>query len=238
MFKRICSFMFCCLLFMPTNVLANSASAISSSSEITQKEIDEARESFLEKIGKTNPEDMTYDEFMQYKVIVDSIKSKDEELNEIVQNEIMQPRTNVVRTGQIFVTGDSSTSSINHGHAGIGANSNNCVIEANPNVGVQKYYNRISGYWSRVNSSILKVRNASSSKYTQAYNFANSKIGRPYKNPVTGLPTNGYYCSELVYESWRSAGYYINGWGAGIIWPQSIYEDSDVVVVKRYGTGF
>lgn len=131
--------------------------------------------------------------------------------------------------GYVFVTGDASTYGFEHGHAGIGTNVTGSVIEANKGYEVKIYKDRVAGYWSKHNSSIMGVRNASSTNYNTAYVFANSKIG---------LPSNGLYCSELVFLAWQKAGFNLNGQGGMIVSPESLYVDADTYTIIKYGTGY
>lgn len=197
-------------------------------------------------IQKNDPGQFTYEEAVELNRRVDLIKAKDPELVEQAAKakENLKLRSAVwAYRGHVFVTGDSSKQIIpgivlDHGHAGIGTATAEAVIESNPGDGVTMYRDRINTYWSKVNSSIMGVRNATTSNYSNAFIFANNQLGKPYRYPQNITPLNGYYCSELVFKAWDSVGKNLNGFGAVIIWPEALYVDSDTYTVVKYGTGY
>lgn len=136
--------------------------------------------------------------------------------------------------GYVFATLDAKTSGWNHGHAGIGHSAGGNVIEANPGDGVKLYTNRVNKYWSKCDDGgIYSIKNASSSDYNKAKNYANDRIGRDYGfNPIDG----DFYCSELVYYAWDAAGYNIASsriWGTPIL-PSQIMNDGDTVLEASF----
>lgn len=135
--------------------------------------------------------------------------------------------------GEIFITMDNSTIGFRHGHAGIGADGPGEVIEANPGDGVKLYKNRIADYWIKCNTGgIMRVRGASAKKYRTAYNYAKSKIGFKY-SIISRNDT--FYCSELVYYAWKSAGYNIASgkWGYHYS-PYDIMSDDDTYYLYKW----
>lgn len=137
--------------------------------------------------------------------------------------------------GRLFLTTESYTHGIRHGHAGIGSDETNAVIEANPGQKIKVYKDRVQSYWSKAkNSGVYGVRGASLTKYKNAYKYAKSKIGKSYG--FNALDNNTFYCSELVFYAWKGQGYTINNgipWGT-IILPVHMIADSDTYLVRKY----
>lgn len=135
--------------------------------------------------------------------------------------------------GYIFATLDNTTSSWNHGHAGLGGN-NGETIESFPSTGVAVFSNGYSKNWSSCSTGgIYSINGASSSQYDSAKNYAYNKVGTPYSlSLVDGDST--YYCSELVYKAWKNAGITVGTNVAGFITPKSIMDSSNTRLVYSF----
>lgn len=98
---------------------------------------------------------------------------------------------------------------IKHGHAGIGYYDSDSVIEANPDVGVKLYANRISTYWMNcADGGIYSIHGAINHEYVIATDYVYNHIGYDYGF----LPiVSDFYCSELVNYAWKEAGYDLRG---------------------------
>ena len=135
--------------------------------------------------------------------------------------------------GYIFLTLDNSTFGWEHGHAGIGYSSGGKVIESFNGVGVKLYSDRVNTYWhAQQTGGIYKVRNATSSNYNTARDYAYKQIGKGYSL----VPYNsGFYCSELVYKAWKSAGFYVAPQSAVEFYtPLGIMNDADTIKIASF----
>lgn len=109
--------------------------------------------------------------------------------------------------GDIFLTVDSSTFKVPHGHAGIGTSgNNNDIIEANPKDGVKKYSNRIQNYWKQCKKATKRytVVGSTTQQKNKAFKVAESKIRKPYGLIVPG--DTHYFCTKLVWTAWNYSG--------------------------------
>ncbi len=193
-----------------------------------QKKINE----FVKSKNKNNVYDLNNEEEIELTQVIQEYK---ETLNGNIASPYAYIESGIYNSsvdigGYIFSTLDSRTGSWEHGHAGIGYSAGGNVIESNPNVGVKLYTNRVDTYWRNcANGGIYSVSGASSSQYTTARNYAYSKLGCTYD--FNALNTNSFYCSELVYYAWDSAGINIASsriWGTPIL-PSQIMNDGDTV---------
>lgn len=193
-----------------------------------QKKINE----FVKSKNKNNVYDLTNEEEIELTQVIQDYK---EALNGNAASTYAYIESGIYNSsvdigGYIFVSLDSSHSGWNHGHAGIGYSAGGNVIEANPGDGVKLYGNRVDTYWRNCQTGgIYSVSGASTSQYTTARNYAYSKLGCEYGFMATN--TNSFYCSELVYYAWESAGVNIASsrvWGTFIL-PSQIMNDGDTV---------
>lgn len=187
---------------------------------------------FVKSKNKNNVYDLNNEEEIELTQVIQEYK---ETLNSNIVSPYVYIESGIYNSsvdigGYIFSTLDSSTSGWNHGHSGIGYSAGGNVIESNPNVGVKLYNNRVDTYWRKcANGGIYSVSGASSSQYATARNYAYSKLGCTYD--FNALNTNSFYCSELVYYAWDSAGINIASsriWGTPIL-PSQIMNDGDTV---------
>ena len=188
---------------------------------------------FIDSQGKSDINYLSVQEEIELVKIIEeykyTINNNEYSINGVIESGIYASTADI--GGYIFSSLDSRTSGWNHGHAGIGYSSGGNVIEANPNVGVKLYSNRVEEYWGNCQTGgIYWVNGASSSQYTIAKNYAYSKLGCDYN--FNALDTNSFYCSELVYYAWDAAGYNIASsrvWGT-LILPSQIMNDGDTVL--------
>ena len=188
---------------------------------------------FVKSKNKADVYELSYEEEVELTQMIQEYK---ETLNGnvastygLIENGIYSSGTDI--GGYIFVSLDSRTSNWNHGHAGIGYSAGGNVIEANPGDGVKLYGNRVEGYWKSCQSGgIYSVNGASSSQYQTARNYAYGKLGCSYS--LNAFNINSFYCSELVYYAWDSAGINVASsriWGTFIL-PSQIMNDGDTVL--------
>lgn len=187
----------------------------------------------LESANVDKMEDLSQEEASALLENVNAIKS--EYMDYYTRTKIIDSKAANPYYGNIFATTDEKKFGIRHGHAGIGGFNNNDVIEANPGDGVKLYTNRINTYW-RTNSDggIYGVSGANANKYRTATNYAVSKIGKRYG--FNSFDNNDFYCSELVYYAWDSAGYNIASmriWGEPIL-PLQLMVDSDTYLKEAF----
>lgn len=220
-------------------VLATSTPAFASNYETLEEKLNNTKEEFLSKHNCSNISELSYDELLDLFEIVDEIKNSDFEIIKDRERQEMQSNSRAIGVwkfkGYIFVTGDSTTSGWAHGHAGIGTATENTVIEANKNVGVVSLPDRISTYWGKKNSSVLAVKQAYTSDYTNAFVYANNRIGKQYG--FDPLNPNDFYCSELVHLAWKNAGFTI-GPAIGTVLPADLYTSSSTYSVQTYNAGY
>jgi len=206
-----------------------------------EKEIRKAIEEFLTIKGVNTTNDLTAKDQKELARKINEIKEKydNSEANGVSTKAIVIPEGGGSwdYKGYVFVTGSAHSSIVvYHGHAGIGGEKANTVIEANPGDGVKVYADRISKYWARNNSSIMKVKNATAAQYTKAFKYANSKVGKKFGwNP---LDSNDFYCSELVWLSWKDAGITLIINLGTVVTPFDLYSSTKTSVVKKYNNGY
>ena len=229
-------FMFALLLcaFIAGISLASVNASEQQTAEDTESLIISTTESYLKEKGVNATAELSYEDIVLLNKKIDQIKENDPELIDLKNG--VNTRAISEYRGYVFVTGDSKTSGWSHGHAGIGSATPESVIEANPGDGVKPYYNRIANYWSKVNSSIMAVRGATSTHYHNAFAYANSQYGKPYGlDPFDGA--DSYFCSELVRDSWYNAGISVAG-NTNWVFPHEIYQHANTIAVKKYGSGY
>jgi uncharacterized protein YycO len=113
--------------------------------------------------------------------------------------ELYNSKGYVPMPGDILLTEDSTPD-----HAGIVYNSTT-TVEASSG-GVTTYD---IGKWYRAYGSfkVMRVKNASFAQASGAANYAFSKVSYPYNyNFADYKNTSSFYCTSLVYRSWRSNG--------------------------------
>lgn len=195
---------------------------------LIEKKIDE----FVKSKNKNSVYDLTNEEEIELTQVIEDYKKilngNTASTNVYIESGIYNSSVDI--GGYIFSSLDSSTSGWNHGHSGIGYSAGGNVIESNPGVGVKLYSNRVDDYWRKCQSGgIYSVSGASTSQYTTARDYAHSKLGCTYD--FNALNTNSFYCSELVYYAWDSAGVNVASsrvWGTPIL-PSQIMNDNDTV---------
>jgi uncharacterized protein YycO len=87
-----------------------------------------------------------------------------------------------------------------------------------------------------------RVKTATNSQRQSAVNFAIAQLGKGYDYwwPSKQVYGSSYYCSELVWASYKQAGIDIDknpGWSwtyANGVAPQEIYEDEDVSIYEYF----
>jgi uncharacterized protein YycO len=123
-------------------------------------------------------------------------------------------------------TGDGSGKIV--GHAGIFSRDIKYSVEAFPKDGVVN----VSGNWDKRYKRFKKFYISKSEKgqYDQAAAFAWSQIGKPYSIATNKNSTKKYYCSKLVWKSWKSQGKDLDKDGGYWVFPSDISGDNDVVV--------
>ncbi|MBJ8189707.1 hypothetical protein JDS79_22615 [Bacillus cereus] len=115
------------------------------------------------------------------------------------------------------------------GHAGIVADNNAYVFEANPGEGVQRKAN----YWNTYYNSkyALYVKGASTNAYqgAQHYGWQQWRNGKPYGLSMNKWDESSYYCSKLVWRAWKNEGVDIDADGGPTVWPVDILNSSQTV---------
>lgn len=201
-----------------------------------EKEIQETINMMLE---ASNQKDMIDLSKQDQEILVDKIneiKSRYIDIEAEIKNAQPRERSATYKfMGRLFLTLDAFTKDFPHGHAGIGHEEVNAVLEANPGDGVKKYKNRINSYWKRrKNGGVYAVRKASARQYRGAFSYAKNRVGKKYGfNP---FDNNSFYCSELVFNAWKSQGYKLDhtrSWGA-VIPPLYLMADSGTYHVHEF----
>ena len=215
-------------------IIGEKINASTEESQTIEQQIEDLVNSYLNENNVEKIEDLDQQTVINLVNEVEAIKERDQS-NFLDNSQITTYATSTTFTGYVFATLDSKTAGFPHGHAGIGGYASNSVIEANPGDGVKQYSNRVNGYWRTTSSGgIYGVKGASASKYQTATNYAQKQIGKAYGfNPVS----NGdFYCSELVFYAWESAGYdldYNRKWGE-LIMPAYFMIDLDLYVREKF----
>ena len=99
--------------------------------------------------------------------------------------------------------------------------------------GVQIYDN---DWGSRSGSLLVRPYNATSDDYSEAVEFAETKIGLPYNwNFLDKNATDKYYCSQLVWQAWLDAVINIESGSIpnAIIAPADLVNSSNTYVVSH-----
>lgn len=231
------------LVSILTVILCTTAVSVNAEEEETSLEdkINQVTNDYLSKLDVKSTHDLSYEETLVLLKEVDKLKNQDSNIIEQRRideaNRFKQSRATWEHRGAIFVTGDSKFSGWAHGHAGIGTATVGSVIEAaNAATGIVTFPNRVATYWSKKNSSILGVTGATSTNYSNAFIYANSKLG-PNNYGFDPLNPNDFYCSELVYYAWKNQGYQL-GPAVGLVAPSDLYRTSKTYVKVKYNAGF
>ena len=156
---------------------------------------------------------------------------KKETLHDVKRATAVTSNSTLGTYGDILVNLAIDSGSIGFaGHAAIVSNDSNYTIESYAQSwspigldGVQIYDNN----WGTSSGSLLvRPYNATSSQYSTAASFAYGKINLPYNwNFFDKNTTSKYYCSQLVWQAWNSAG--INTETGSI--PNAIIAPADLV---------
>lgn len=135
------------------------------------------------------------------------------------------------RYGVILVTTDGFSSGIGTGHAGI-IWTTTTVIESFPNGGVQTKPND----WNTRYNSVYGITTISTtaSQDNEASNWCRGKVGLPYNwNFWNTGDRNKFYCSHLVWASFKDLyGINIDDDG-GIIWPVDLVNSKNTIIVYK-----
>ncbi|MEC2352609.1 YiiX/YebB-like N1pC/P60 family cysteine hydrolase [Bacillus velezensis] len=132
------------------------------------------------------------------------------------------------KVGDILTTYDNSTSSWRHGHDAIVQSDNSRIMEAWAGKGVRNYQNN----WSKRFKSKKKqyVKGADIYDKVKAQRYASSKTGKPYSVATTKKNTNKYYCSKLVWQSYKNTkGTDLDSNGGALVTPADIDRSSKTV---------
>ncbi|MDI6534746.1 YiiX/YebB-like N1pC/P60 family cysteine hydrolase [Bacillus mycoides] len=131
--------------------------------------------------------------------------------------------------GDALVSLDNGSSSFRWGHAGIVADNNAYVFEANPGEGVQRKAN----YWNTYYNSkyALYVKGATTNAYqgAQHYGWQQWRNGKPYGLSMNKWDESSYYCSKLVWRAWKNEGVDLDADGGPTVWPVDILNSSQTV---------
>lgn len=126
------------------------------------------------------------------------------------------------------------------GHAGIVSSNSTITIESYAQScspinkdGVQYYDNT----WGTQSGALLvRPYNATIANFQQAALFASQKIGKPYNwNFTNKTTTDAYYCSQLVWQAWLSAGIDCETGSVpnAIIAPADLVNSSNTYIVQQ-----
>jgi uncharacterized protein YycO len=135
--------------------------------------------------------------------------------------------------GDILISYVAKTYGFAHGHAAVLSTTRDYVIESLPSPGV--VHQSASKYWSTVSDEgQYYVKGASDYDYIEAANYAKSQVGDPYKLTTTLNDTTQWYCSKLVYQAWKAAGWQVGSLDqyTGFVLPESISADWDTIKYK------
>lgn len=185
--------------------------------------IDELYDAYLKNNNAYEREDLSIEESNELSLLIQEYK----ELHyNIEQSKATRTKLSDF-TGGIFLHFDSTTSSWNHGHAGIGYGTG--VIEIlNPNSTVQKYGpSRVREWYGKNTGGFYTVRGARAADNSNAANNAYNKIGTGYWLIGNTGEFGGYTCSGLVAISWYEAGFDIGNKAAT---PKSLENNSKTIL--------
>lgn len=160
---------------------------------------------------------------------------------DVKRNEIASRGTTLGTYGDILVSLAIDSGSFGFaGHAAIVSDSKYETIESYAKSfspidkdGVQIYDN---DWGSTAGSLLLRPYGATSSDYTEAVEFAETKIGLPYNwNFFNKEATDKYYCSQLVWQAWLDAGINIETGSVpnAIIAPADLVNSSNTYLVEH-----
>ncbi|QAA21829.1 YiiX/YebB-like N1pC/P60 family cysteine hydrolase [Sporolactobacillus terrae] len=129
--------------------------------------------------------------------------------------------------GDVLVTYDNKFIVWRHGHAAIVLHDNNKIVEAWPDEGVRVAKNN----WGDRFSSHKKfyILHAGAQRYTAAQSYAYSKRRKPYSLLVSKGDKSAYYCSQLVWQSWRPQRFNLDSNGGFFVTPADLENDSQTV---------
>lgn len=156
------------------------------------------------------------------------------------------------QVGSVFITKDSVTSSVRHGHAAIVSNkgtssygTNTVFTTEHRGKGITEYsdeYNtQIEADW-RYNVTTFRVYNIKTSasgsvsyaKSTAAGQYARNNLqGRPY-NAVALKNANAVNCATLVFQAYASQGIYLGNPNSVTVIPSDIVKDSKSSLLLSY----
>lgn len=253
--KKICSLLLAIALLLSLNVTVFAAE----NDQVQQMSIDEycSSENFsLEGLKELFPDyySRCQEEYAQDKAMIEKINSNLDDLLEEGRNIALTDAkaTEVVtqsnaRGATLGTYGDilvslniDSGSSGFAGHAAIVSSSAYYTIESYAKSfspinadGVQIYSNT---WRTRSGALLVRPHNAHSSQYSTAAAFASGKVGLPYNwNFFNKTTTDKYYCSQLVWQAWLSAGINTETGSIpnGIIAPADLVNSSNTYVVTH-----
>lgn len=259
--KKICSLLLAMALLLSLNVTVFAAE----NDQVQQMSIDEycSSENFsLEGLKELFPDyySRCQEEYAQDKAMIEKINSNLDDLLEeggnialtdVKATKAVTRATAVMRAttrratlgtyGDILVSLNiDSGSSGFAGHAAIVSSSAYYTIESYAKSfspigadGVQIYSNT---WGTRSGALLVRPYNATSAQYSTAAAFASGKVGLPYNwNFFNKTTTNKYYCSQLVWQAWLSAGINTETGSIpnGIIAPADLVNSSNTYVVKH-----
>lgn len=267
MFKRakliLTTFLFAFIFLLITSQSASAsapgdgkfrASKVNSLNEIAAQ-LETRKQTYLQKNNVTDIHSLPQGEL--YSLLLDSqeIKKINSDVYQriVTQQEALykdplatQDRATWNWAGKIFLTMDSTTLIFNHGHAGIASTTQDDIIEANRSTGVTKVIGNNYRYWDRkrcrrkyhgIPGGVYGVLNTSWNQHLSAVNFATNQIGKRYSVLNDGDLT--FYCSELVYRAWQSAGKTISYsnplWGYMVL-PADLMLSPDTYIVEDWSS--
>lgn len=143
--------------------------------------------------------------------------------------------------GDILVsTTTSSGSSAFAGHAAIVSSESSVTIESYAKDwspihqdGVQRYGN---DWANKSGAYLLRPYGATSIQFSQAASYAASQVGKPYNwNFFDKNTTARFYCSQLVWHAWLSAGIDVEAgsFPNAVVAPADLIDSSNTYVVRR-----
>lgn len=142
-----------------------------------------------------------------------------------------EKETYPTKTGSVLVTRDGFLDKL-VGHACIVYNSAT-TVESMPNTGVGTYANDWNTRYNTVYG--LEVNKASIDQNESAASYAYEHIGNPYNwNFFNPDSTDSFYCSQLVYQSYKQTSGINLNYNGGIIFPIDIVNSdlTDLVYTK------
>jgi uncharacterized protein YycO len=114
------------------------------------------------------------------------------------------------------------------GHAAIVADDARYAFEANPGEGVRRKDNKWNLHFKDKHALYVKGANTGNYREAQHYAWRQWIANKPYAlSPL--YSEDSFYCSKLVWMSWREQGFDIDGDGGFSVWPKDILK-SDITV--------